>query len=561
MGIGRLILVAAAGLAIIPAAAASQQRADYQKDKAALSALISAELAEHQQNPRRALAEWQRLSVLIPDLPDVDSRILDQAIAAGDMASAAVQAEKMWAAGDKSLDARIILIGNAIRRSNWKAAENFVSDGLSGPAKREWERMFGPILRGWIAVGRKDRGGIAQAMTAENDRIHPALAGHKALMLLALGDKNSAAEVAAALQPSDRTSQLIAVHLAHEFQSTSMLAEAEDLRGRIRFLDQNSNDPAMLLPPRRIRNSAQGVSQWFGAMAESFNRLNNNAPTPAMPLARAALYMDRDNLGARLLLVEELVSLNRLEDAKILLEQSRNLPPIARLHRAEILMEMGENQAAIAEASGAVAAEDTPISLRIMQAELIRKSEDEAATKTVFDRLLADLARSGEDPALQALLLISLADMRLKSEDWSAVSPLIDRAVTLAPRNSTVLNFAGYSALERRIDLAQSLDLIKRAHLNQPDNPSITDSLGWAYHVLGRHEEAVLLLEEAWRGEPTNAVIGEHLGDAYWFVGQRVAARGLWNAASTIAEADDEAMRSRLESKMKIGLNDDNAAP
>ena len=550
-------------MAIIPtaSAASSAERSDFQRDRAALQALVSAELAEHQQNPRRALAEWQRLSALVPDLPDLRSRMFDQALAVGDMGQAAEQAKLLWAVGDTSLDARIILISESIRRSDWKAADRYMTEGFSGPAQREWQRMFGPILRGWMAAQRKDRAGVAAAMAAQGGMRHPAMQAHEALMQLAMGDKKRAADLADALRPTDRTSQLVAVHLVQELRAAGLAVQADALQSRIRLLDNPSEDPALLLPPRPIRSAAAGVSQWFGLMAESFNRLSDQGPTPAIALARSALHLDRDNWAARLLLVEELVSQNRLADAKALLEQGRNMTPIARLHRAEILLEMGDAAAAIAEANAAVAAPDTPISLRIMQAELIRNSKQEEATKVAFTQLLDEMAKRDEEPILQALLLVSLADLRLKSEEWADVSPLIDRAVALAPNNPTVLNFAGYSAIERRIDLDKNLALIERAHRNQPDNPSITDSLGWAFHLLGRHAEAVPLLEEAWRGEPTNAVIGEHLGDAYWIVGQRVDARALWNAALVVAEADDEAMHKRLQSKVKNGLQSDNAAP
>src|SRR3546814_6985940 len=71
--------------------------------------------------------------------------------------------------------------------------------------------------------------------------------------------------------------------------------------------------------------------------------------------------------------------------------------------------------------------------------------------------------------------------------------------------------FAGYSAIERRRDVDASLKMIEAAWAKEPQNPSITDSLGWAYVLTGRLDEAVPLLEKAQRGEPENAVIVEHL--------------------------------------------------
>src|SRR3546814_11795791 len=88
-----------------------------------------------------------------------------------------------------------------------------------------------------------------------------------------------------------------------------------------------------------------------------------------------------------------------------------------------------------------------------------------------------------------------------------------------------VLNFAGYSAIERRRNVDASLKMIEAAWAKEPQNPSITDSLGWAYVLTGRIDEAVPLLEKAQRGEPANAVIVEHQGDAYWKAGRRFSAR------------------------------------
>ena len=66
------------------------------------------------------------------------------------------------------------------------------------------------------------------------------------------------------------------------------------------------------------------------------------------------------------------------------------------------------------------------------------------------------------------------------------------------------------------------------------------------------------LLEQAWRGQSSNAVIGEHLGDAYWIVGRRFEARNLWRAADFLADAD---MQARIAAKLRDGLTAQTAAP
>ena len=206
----------------------------------------------------------------------------------------------------------------------------------------------------------------------------------------------------------------------------------------------------------------------------------------------------------------------------------------------------------------AIAAPDTPRSLLIMHADVVRKTKDRAAADAIFVRLIENLAETGDEPMLEALLLISLADLRMKRDGWDAVLPLMERAVVLAPNNATILNFVGYAAIERRIDLPAYLAKIRKASEIEPRNASIMDSLGWAYHLMGRHADAVPLLEQAWQGEPANAIIAEHLGDAYWAAGQKFEARYMWRAAELIG--DDEIKR-RLADKLIQGVTDGNAAP
>ena len=93
-----------------------------------------------------------------------------------------------------------------------------------------------------------------------------------------------------------------------------------------------------------------------------------------------------------------------------------------------------------------------------------------------------------------------------------------------------VLNFLGYSQLERRENLAEAEKMIREANRLQPGDAAITDSLGWAHYVRGDVPRAIELLEQAARGQPADAAIAEHLGDAYYSAGRRFEARYAWRA-------------------------------
>lgn len=527
-------------------------------DRAVLHSLVAAQLADYRGEPSLSLRHWRQLESLLPAVSDLDRKLLTQAIAAGDMKSASQYALRLWNSGDYKLDARIILIAHGIRRADWVAVERFANTELNPQQTLEWERMFGPIVRGWAAVGRKDAGGIAQAMTATARFTHPMLQAHEAMMYLALRQKEQAKKIALVIRPVDRASQLAAVQLVSELRAAGLASSADALQSRIALLKAPLMDAALLLPTQRVSTAASGLGHWFTLMGDSFSRIGHDMNTPVMSLANAALMLNASDWNARLLLAKEYRASQRWDDGLNMLSSSRKAPELIWLRRAELLLEKGQVQAAIAEARKAIHPADTSRPLLVMHADFIRKTGDLIETDMAYLRLLHDLSTTGDDPNLEALTLISRAELHMAARPWHEISPWIEKAVSLAPDNPTVLNFAGYSAIERRMDLTNSLNKIVKASKKESNNPSILDSLGWAYYLTERYDDAVPLLEKAWRGETSNSIIAEHLGDAYWTVGRHFEARYMWRAALFLATDD---MTSRLEPKIANGLTDATAAP
>ena len=130
-------------------------------------------------------------------------------------------------------------------------------------------------------------------------------------------------------------------------------------------------------------------------------------------------------------------------------------------------------------------------------------------------------------------------------------------AIHIAPNEPGLLNFLGYSLLERREKIAEAKELIARAARLKPDDTAITDSLGWAHFLSGDYDRAVEILEKAALAEPIEPTINEHLGDAYWRAGRKIEARYTWRAAALTAADDAQA---RLQEKADFGLTDANMA-
>ncbi len=143
-----------------------------------------------------------------------------------------------------------------------------------------------------------------------------------------------------------------------------------------------------------------------------------------------------------------------------------------------------------------------------------------------------------------------IAYERLK--EWEKAEPNFTKALELNPEQPQVLNYLGYSWVDKEINLEEGLDMIRQAVELRPDDGYIVDSLGWAYFRMGEFEDAVKELERAVQLRAGDATINDHLGDAYWRVGRKLEAVYQWNRA-LISEGVD-VNREEIKEKIEKGL-------
>jgi tetratricopeptide (TPR) repeat protein len=167
------------------------------------------------------------------------------------------------------------------------------------------------------------------------------------------------------------------------------------------------------------------------------------------------------------------------------------------------------------------------------------------------------LAPKDDKARIWPLLLLQASALE-SADRWPEAKATLGAAIGMAPNEPLVLNFLGYAKLEHGEDVKAAEALIRRASELAPNDPSITDSLGWALYKLGKVDEAIDMLQKAAIGDPAQAEIQEHLGDALYASGRRFEARFAWSAA--LATADDEET-PRIKSKIASGLTKATAAP
>ncbi|HEY1095640.1 MAG TPA: tetratricopeptide repeat protein [Alphaproteobacteria bacterium] len=137
---------------------------------------------------------------------------------------------------------------------------------------------------------------------------------------------------------------------------------------------------------------------------------------------------------------------------------------------------------------------------------------------------------------------------------WTLAEADLRQALKLNPEQPEVLNYLGYSWADQGKDLNKAFDYIAQAHQQAPEEPYIIDSMGWVLYRMGYFKEAVPYLEESVQFLPADAVINDHLGDAYWQVGREQEARFQWERALKNSEGQKDDMIKGIKDKIANGL-------
>jgi Flp pilus assembly protein TadD len=185
---------------------------------------------------------------------------------------------------------------------------------------------------------------------------------------------------------------------------------------------------------------------------------------------------------------------------------------------------------------------------------LLRASEKYAEAGEAYSRAI-ELVLNPERRNWTLFYSRGITAERVKN--WPRAEADFRKALELEPDQPLVLNYLGYSFVEKGENLTEAMDMIRKAVELRPNDGYIVDSLGWAHYQLGEYEEAVKHLERAVELKPQDPVINDHLGDAYWRAGRKLEASFQWQHARD-SEPDDK-LKAEIDAKLANGLGDKKA--
>ncbi|WP_083686406.1 tetratricopeptide repeat protein [Rhodoferax koreense] len=178
------------------------------------------------------------------------------------------------------------------------------------------------------------------------------------------------------------------------------------------------------------------------------------------------------------------------------------------------------------------------------EVQLLREAKDYQAA---HDLLAAALAKDPKDVDL----LYDQAMVAEKLDKPAEMERLLREIIAVKPDFHHAYNALGYSLADRNVRLPEARQLIQKALEFVPNDPFISDSLGWVEFRMGNKEEALRILDQAYKAQP-DAEIAAHLGEILWSLGQRDRAAAIWKEG-LLLNADNETLQETIK-RLRVKL-------
>ncbi len=427
-----------------------------------------------------------------------------------------------------------------------------------------FEFLMSPLMTAWLLAKDKktDKAFEAMAELKDNPGFEPFYAENYAFMLDQAGKENEA-EVAylallarpeisslqplfaygAFLQKKKRSKE--ALKLFQDFQPAAatnlQLADAIKRLESGQTLETIVKDPSKAVAMAMLRTGVQLTRE--------------RAFYPGVIYARFALYLDPE-FDEGLLFLGNLLSSETYPG--LALEAYGAVNPegpfaeTALLRQAMVYSFHDQSEQGITLVKDYLKDNSNSYEALVTLGDLYRANEDYHEALPYYEKAAALKETLGRE---DWFLIFTRAIAYERLDMWEKAEADFLMALNFEPENPDILNYLGYSWIDRGMNLEEGRQMIEKAVELSPDNGFILDSLGWAQYLMGEFEEAVENLERAVSLEPGDPTINDHLGDAYWKVGRQREARFQWDHALNLEPEND--VVEKLKTKMTQGLEDD----
>ncbi len=524
---------------------------------------LAARQAEQRNDYAAAARYYTRALVQNPNNAEIMEALTLSRLLQGSFDLAVPVAKQMEALGLRSQVAQMVISTDLARNEEFAAiGERSAEDGQG----------IGPLVDGLVAAwslvgqGKVNDALVAFDALAEQQGLRGFAMYHKALALAQVGDFEQAEQIFA--DDPNGVVQMTRRGAMARAEILSQLGRNSDAVESLNTAFGQATDPGITalrealasgtqVPFTHINSATDGLAEVYYSIAAALTA--EAQPDYTLLYTRAAQALRPDHTDALLLAADLLDDLGQHQlaiDAYSEMPRDHVDYHAAELGRAGALRALDKPDAAIEVLTALTKSHDELAVVHSTLGDVHRSQQNYPEAVAAYD---AALERTAELNARRTWFLFYARAIAYERQgEWGNAEADFRRALELEPDQPQVLNYLGYSLVEKQIKLDEALDMIERAVAARPDSGFIVDSLGWVLYRLGRYDEAVGHMERAVELMPVDPVVNDHLGDVLWAVGRYREAEFQWSRALSFVDEEDnnsEADPDRIRRKLEVGLD------
>ena len=533
----------------------------YPRPETAYGTYLAARVAHLRQDLNTAADYYVKSIKLGADNPEIISRAYVLLTSEGRIDEAADYAKKAREQGDKGNFIHFVVMTDELNKGNYDKA----LESLENIKDKAYQESILPLFESWIYAGSgKPEEALAAMDKLKKDKSLVSLYYmHSGMLNDYLGNKEEAAKAFDTvvnnenLELSYRSLQIISnfyIRSGRKNEAAELVKKYYDKNFQARMLFelyQNIQNADLKATAKMIDTPQKGEAEALFNIGTIFRGYQSDI---SQIFTALALYLNPQHDVALISMADLLENSQRYDEAIAKYNQISPQSPVyfmAQLKVASIYMVKKDNQKALKKLENLLEQYPDDYQILFNLGEVNRVMNQQKDAIKYYNKALK-VAPKAIKKDWTVYYALGMAYER--NGQWKKAEEVLQKALEVSNRHPFVLNYLGYSWLQHNENSNEALYMIFEAYRQNPEDGHIMDSLGWALYRMGKYEDAIKVLERAAEYLPGNAIVCDHLGDAYWMVGRKDEARFQWQHALTLKEDAEELNKEVIRQKITRGI-------
>lgn len=533
----------------------------YPRPETAYGTYLAARVAHLRQDLNTAADYYIKSIKLGADNPEIISRTYVLLTSEGRIDEAAEYAKKAREQGDNGNFIHFVVMTDELNKGNYDKA----LESLENIKDKAYQESILPLFESWIYAGSgKPEEALAAMDKLKKDKSLVSLYYmHSGMLNDYLGNQEDAAKAFDTvvnnenLELSYRSLQIISnfyIRSGRKNEAAELVKKYYDKNFQARMLFelyQNIQNADLKATAKMIDTPQKGEAEALFNIGTIFRGYQSDI---SQIFTALALYLNPQHDVALISMADLLENSQRYDEAIAKYNQISPQSPVyfmAQLKVASIYLVKKDNQKALKKLENLLEQYPNDYQILFNLGEVNRVMNQQKDAIKYYNKALK-VAPKAVKKDWTVYYALGMAYER--NGQWKKAEEVLQKALEVSNRHPFVLNYLGYSWLQHNENSNEALYMIFEAYRQNPEDGHIMDSLGWALYRMGKYEDAIKVLERAAEYLPGNAIVCDHLGDAYWLVGRKDEARFQWQHALTLKEDAEELNKEVIRQKITRGI-------